>query len=156
MTLPVRRGEGRPAARWDPFTEFGDLYDRMGRLMESLWGGPGFGFGPPGGAWSPLADVSETDDAYLIEADLPGVKADQVNVEVTGGELVISGEVSRGERAGVLRRATRREGRFEYRTTLPGDADPDNVSASLADGVLTVRVPKTEAARPRRIAITGG
>jgi HSP20 family protein len=153
MTLPVVRNS-QPAARWDPFAEFEDLYDRMGAVMGSVPGGPGR---MPGGlAWSPLADVSETDDAYLIEADLPGVRQDQISVEVSGGDLVISGEISRRERAGVLRRSTRRQGRFEYRTMLPADADPDQVSASLADGVLTVRVAKAETARPRRIEITAG
>jgi HSP20 family protein len=153
MTLPVVRGS-QPAARWDPFAEFEDLYDRMGALMGSVPGGPGRM--PAGLAWSPLADVSETDDAYLIEADLPGVRQDQISVEVSGGDLVISGEINRRERAGVLRRATRRQGRFAYRTMLPADADPDQVSASLADGVLTVRVAKAETAKPRRIEITAG
>jgi HSP20 family protein len=156
MTLPVLRRSSQPAAtaRWDPFAEFEDLYDRMGRLMDSVWGG----FGRQAGAfaWSPLADVSETEDAYVVDVDLPGVKRDQVDVEVTGSELVITGEVTGREREGVLRRATRRQGRFEYRTTLPGDVDPDKISASLADGVLTVTVPKAAAARPRRIEITAG
>jgi HSP20 family protein len=151
MTLPVVRNS-QPAARWDPFAEFEDLYDRMGALMGPVPGGPGRM--PAGLAWSPLADVSETDDAYLIEADLPGVKQDQVSVEVSGGDLVISGEITRRERAGVLRRATRRQGRFAYRTMLPADADADQVSASLSDGVLTVRVAKAETAKPRRIEIT--
>ena len=141
MTLPARRNDARPAARWDPVTEFEDLYDRMGRLMDSFWGGSGH---PAGGlAWSPLADVTETDDAYLVEADLPGVKRDQVDVQVAGGEIVISGETPGRERHGVLRRAA-----------LPRDVDPEKVSASLADGVLTVRVPKGEKSRPRRIEIT--
>ena len=81
---------------------------------------------------------------------------DQVSVEVSGGDVVISGEITRRERAGVLRRATRRHGRFEYCTMLSADADPDQVSASLADGVLTVRVAKAETARPRRIEIAAG
>ncbi len=153
MTLPVlRRNEGHPATRWDPFAEFEDLYDRMGRLMDSVWSG----FGRHVGAWSPLADVSETEDAYLVEVDLPGVRKDQISIEVTGSELAISGEISQREREGLLRRSTRREGRFEYRTALPQDVDPGKASASLADGVLTVRVPKTEAARPHRIEITAG
>lgn len=154
MTLPVRRNDARPAARWDPVTEFEDLYDRMGRLMDSFWGGSGRPAGGP--AWSPLADVSETDEAYLVEADLPGVKRDQVSVEVTGGEIVISGETAERERHGVLRRAARRQGRFEYRAALPHDVDPDKVSASLSDGVLTVRVPKAKVSRPRWIEITAG
>jgi HSP20 family protein len=153
MTLPVVRNS-QPAARWDPFAELEDLYDRMGAVMGAAPAVPGR---MPGGlAWSPLADVSETDDAYLIEADLPGVKQDQVSVEVSGGDLVISGEITRRERAGVLRRATRRQGRFTYRTMLPADADADQVSASLSDGVLTVRVAKAETAKPRRIEITAG
>ena len=102
MTLPVVRNS-QPAARWDPFAEFEDLYDRMGALIGPVPGGPGRM--PAGLAWSPLADVSETDDAYLIEADLPGVRQDQISVEVRGGDLVISGEITRRERAGVLRRA---------------------------------------------------
>jgi HSP20 family protein len=153
MTLPVIRGS-QPAVRWDPFVEFEDLYDRMGRLTGSVAGGPAGQLAAL--AWSPLADVSETDNAYLIEADLPGVSQDQVSVEVSGGDVVISGEITRRERAGVLRRATRRHGRFEYRTMLSADADPDQVSASLADGVLTVRVAKAETARPRRIEIAAG
>jgi HSP20 family protein len=153
MTLPVVRNS-QPAARWDPFAEFEDLYDRMGQLMGSVVGGPVRQLAAL--PWSPLADVSETDDAYLIEADLPGVRQDQVSVEVSGGDLVISGEITSRDRAGVLRRATRRQGRFEYRTMLPADADPDQVSASLADGVLTVRVAKAETAKPRRIEITAG
>jgi HSP20 family protein len=153
MTLPVVR-DSQPAARWDPFAEFEDLYDRMGALMGPVLGAPARQLG--GLAWSPLADVSETGDAYLVEADLPGVRQDQVNVEVSGGDLVISGEVASRERAGVLRRAGRRQGRFEYRMMLPADADPDKVSASLADGVLAVRVPKAETAKPRRIEITAG
>ena len=153
MTLPVVRNS-QPAARWDPFAEFEDLYDRMGQLMGSVVSGPVRQLAAL--PWSPLADVSETEDAYLIEADLPGVSQDQVSVEVSGGDVVISGEITSRERAGVLRRATRRQGRFEYRTMLPADADPDQVSASLANGVLTVRVAKAETAKPRRIEIAVG
>jgi HSP20 family protein len=153
MTLPVVRGS-QPAVRWDPLAEFEDLYDRMGALMGSVPGGPAGQLALL--AWSPLADVSETGDAYLIEADLPGVSQDQISVEVSGGDLVINGEITRRERAGVLRRATGRHGRFEYRTMLSADADPDQVSASLADGVLTVRVAKAETAKPRRIEIAAG
>jgi HSP20 family protein len=153
MTLPVLRAS-QPAARWDPFAEFEDLYDRMGRLMGTAFDGPAREAAAL--AWAPLADVSETEDAYLVEAELPGVKRDQVSVEVSGGDLVISGEVTGRQREGLLRRSTRRYGRFEYRVMLPGDVDPDKVSASLSDGVLAVRVPKAETARPRRIEITAG
>jgi len=67
-------------------------------------------------------------------------------------ELVISGEIKEQEN-GKRRRSSRRTGRFEYRTVLPGDVKPDAVSAGLADGVLTVTVPKSEAAKPRQIEV---
>ena len=67
----------------------------------------------------------------------------------------MSGEFRQRERAGLFRTRTRRSGRFDYRTLLPQDVDADRITAELADGVLTVRVPKQEAAEPRRIPIAG-
>lgn len=104
----------------------------------------------------PPADVSETDDAYLVDIEVPRVDRKDLTVEVAAGELRVSGGLVEKEKIGRLRHRTRRIGRFAYRTTLPGDIDTDHVSADLADGVLTVRVPKTEAARPRRITVNAG
>jgi HSP20 family protein len=75
-------------------------------------------------------------------------------VEVNDREVVIFGEIA-SQQEGRRRRRARSTGRFELRTILPGDVNPDAVSANLSDGVLTVRVPKSEAAKPRRIEITG-
>ena len=83
---------------------------------------------------------------------------DQVNVDVNDHELVITGEIAEPqeeEEGRRRRRRTRRTGRFEFRTTLPADIAPQGVSASLSDGILTVRVPKSEAAKPRRVEISG-
>ena len=88
-----------------------------------------------------------------VEAELPGVKQEDVNVEVSDSELTISGELKERERKGILRRRTRRMGLFEYRVTLPGEADAERIEASLTEGVLTVRVPKPEHTRRRRIEI---
>jgi HSP20 family protein len=68
----------------------------------------------------PLADIEETDDAGIIEAEAPGADRDDINVEFHASELVITGEIKEKERKGILRRRTRRTGRFEYRVTLPG------------------------------------
>jgi HSP20 family protein len=106
------------------------------------------------GAWVPAVDIEETEDAWHIEAELPGVKRDDVNVELRDSELLITGEIKERERKGILRRRTRRTGRFEYRVMLPGEFDPDQVEAKLNGGVLSVRVPKAEQARPRRIEVT--
>ena len=149
MTLPVPRWSS-PPRRWDPLREFEDLYEQMGQLMQSTFGRA------PGAAWVPLADLSETEDAYVVEVDLPGVKRDDVNVEVNGNELAITGEIKERERVGWFRHRTRRTGQFEYRTTLPRDVDAEKIEATMAEGVLNVRVPKSEQAKPRRIPITQG
>jgi HSP20 family protein len=152
MALPVQRTESStqaPAQRWDPFHEFEHLQEEMGRLMQSAWS-PGLG---NGGAWMPLADIEETDDAWIVEAELPGVARKDVNVELRDSELLVTGDIKEKERKGVLRRRTRRTGHFEYRVKLPGQSDEEHIEANLHDGVLTVRVPKAERAKPRRIEV---
>jgi HSP20 family protein len=150
MTLPVRRSVGQ-TDRWNPLREFEDLYQQVDRLAQSA-----LGTARDGGPWLPAGDVSETDDAYLVEIELPGVRREDVDVELYGNELVITGELKERERKGLLRRRTRRVGEFEYRVTLPGDIRADGIKASLDSGVLTVRVPKVDAAKPNKIKIAGG
>jgi HSP20 family protein len=143
----------QPPQRWEPFQELEQLHEQMGRLMESVWspGRLGDGNGAP---WVPIADIEETDDAWIVEAELPGVDRKDVNVEHRDNELIITGEIKEKERKGILRRRTRRVGKFEYRVILPADADPEQIDANLHDGVLTVRVPKAEQAKPQRIEVT--
>ena len=158
-TLPARRS-GRTPTVVNPSREFEDIYDRMGQLMNFA-----FGLTPAVLAdmpWVPLADLSETDDAYVVKAELPGVHKDQVNVQLQDRELVITGEIPEPESEyesgnGHRRRhhSSRRTGRFELRTYLPGDVNADAITAQLSDGILTLTVPKSEAAKPRKIEITG-
>jgi HSP20 family protein len=152
MALPVRRTEtgSRPLQRWEPFRELEQLHEQMGRLMETAWSPIN---GGNGGSWMPLADIEETDDAWIVEAELPSVNRDDVNVELRDDELVITGEIKEKERKGILRRRTRRTGQFEYRVTLPGQPNEEGIEASLQKGVLTVRVPKAQQERPRRIDV---
>lgn len=125
----------------------------MGQLLESVLGPmPG---GNGGGSWSPLVDIEEAEDAWIVEAELPGVERKDITVELRDSELEISGEIKERERKGVVRRQTRRTGRYDYRVQLPGQADAEQIDAKLHDGVLTVRVPKTEQTRPRRIEVKG-
>ena len=146
MSLPVQPPRG--TVRWDPFRELDQLYERMNHLWEA-------GAQDASTAWVPLGDVEETDDAYLVEVELPGVERDDIDIEVNGRELTVSGEVKEKERTGIMRRRTRKVGEFTYAVTLPGDVDSDNVTARLENGVLTVRVPKSQRDKPRRIAIEG-
>ncbi len=139
--------------RWEPLGELEQLTERMRRLFDQTLG---FSWPPPpsdAGGWSPLVDVEETDDAYVVEAELPGVKRDEVEIELLGNELAITGEIGQRERKGTLRRQARRTGRFEYRVTLPDQVDPDRIEANLAEGVLTIRVAKSERAQRRRIEV---
>jgi HSP20 family protein len=82
--------------------------------------GPTVPTGPTEGVWSPRVDIEETDDAWIVKAELPGVQRDNVTVEVRDGDLRITGKLDEDEqREGTVRQRMRKMGRFEYRTTLP-------------------------------------
>jgi HSP20 family protein len=122
-------------------------------MLEQTFGSLGWPSPTEQGGWLPPVDIEEADDAYVVEADLPGVKRQDVNIELVGNELMVTGEIKERERKGALRRQTRRVGRFDYRVVLPDHVDDDKVEANLADGVLTVRVPKAERAQRRKIEV---
>jgi HSP20 family protein len=150
--LPARRS-GRNLTVVNPSREFEDIYERMGQLMNLAFGLVPADLGDM--PWSPLADLSETDNAYVVKVDLPGVNKDQVDIQLQDRELIISGEIADDQNGDRRHRSTRRTGRFEFRTYLPGEVNADAVTAQLSDGVLTVTVPKSEAAKPHKIEITG-
>jgi HSP20 family protein len=104
--------------------------------------------------FAPRADVEETDDAYLIELDLPGVRRRDVEVTVQGRRLVVVGERKEKERVGVLRRRTRNIGKFRYELVLPSEIDESDIEAHLDAGVMALRLPKAHADRPRRITVS--
>ncbi|MEV5339653.1 Hsp20/alpha crystallin family protein [Streptomyces sp. NPDC052676] len=156
MNTPARRGGGPLEPRrgpgwgggpwdWDPLAELRRLWRDMDRAVDRstpAWGGV---------AWVPAVEEDETDDAYEIRAELPGVPRERITVDVDEHELRISGDL--GEAEG--RALSRRGGRFFYRTSLPTGADPDRAEAELTDGVLRVRLPKTAAPKRRRLRIGG-
>ncbi len=132
-----------------PLSDLQRLESQLGQLLDgwpdlSSWTGDGF---------VPLADVEETDDAYVVELELPGVKKSDIDISVEDRRLSVTGERKEKERTGVLRRKTRTVGRFVYEIRLPEPVDEDGVSATLADGVLTIRVPKASTSRSRRIEV---
>jgi HSP20 family protein len=149
----TRRSAGPVATRWDPPRELEELHTRLGQLVENALTGAGL---PTDSVWVPLVDIEETEDAWVLEAEVPGVDKKDVNVDVRDSEIVVSGEIKEKERKGLLRRRTRPVGRFEYRVVLPGEVDADKVDASLDNGVLTLRIPKAEKTRARRIEIGEG
>jgi HSP20 family protein len=139
-----------------------DLLSEMGRFQEEL--NRVFGRFVPTSARGlfngagPLVNVWEDDEALYAEADLPGSKLDKLEIFVTeGNQLTVQGERPEGEwNNAVWHRQERRFGAFTRTLTLPALVDPDKVEARYEDGVLRLTLPKSEAARPRRISVTAG
>ncbi|MER5217992.1 Hsp20/alpha crystallin family protein [Streptomyces sp. NPDC002838] len=151
MTLPARRAGS--TAPWGLLYEWQEVREKLGELWASAVPGGG-GLVTQVGAWEPSADIEETDDAYLPEVDLPGVRRDEVTIEVVDSEPAVHGEVRERRRTGIPRRQTRGVGQFDCRMSLPADTDTEHISAELTDGVLTVRVSKADQPERRRIEIT--
>ncbi|HEX2048885.1 MAG TPA: Hsp20/alpha crystallin family protein [Acidimicrobiales bacterium] len=150
MSLPVRSPQ-RELSGWEGFSGLSQLRSQLDALLsgwdEVL---------SRAGAFTPLADLEETDEAYVAEIELPGVNLEDLSVEVAGRRLTVTGERKERERVGILRRRTRTVGRFHYEVLLPGEVDEEGVTAALHDGVLTVKVPKPASERPRRIRVVQG
>ena len=151
MAMLPARGTRRSMISADPTREIEDIYERMGQLVNAAFGD--LGAVPVDMPWIPAADLTETDDAYAVHVELPGVQKDQLDVEVFDRELRINGEIKE-KSVGRRHRSSRRTGRFESRTVFPGDIKASGVRAELADGVLTITVPKSEAAKPARVEVT--
>src|SRR3954451_18928930 len=141
--------------RWDPFREAISLRDAMNTLLQESFVRPG-GLSAPDGPAAPL-DVSETEDAFVVEASLPGIKPQDVQITVHGDTLTIRGESEakeekEGERWHLRER---RFGSFRRSLALATPVDPDRADARYEHGVLTLTLPKSETAKPRQIKIGG-
>ena len=140
---------------WDRTSTFEEL-ERMRRRMDWLSGGLSSGFfGEPAVSVFPLINVTEDKDNYYVRAELPGLKADELDISVTGDTLSISGERKlpvEDEKAQYHRRE-READSFSRIVSLPAQIDADKVEAHCTDGVLTVTLPKAEAYKPKQIAV---
>src|SRR6184192_110422 len=143
--------------RWEPFREMEDFQNRL----STLFGRPlrrtnGHGREDITLAdWMPLADITEDDKEYLIKAELPEMKKEDVKVTVENGVLTISGErkFEKEEKKRKYHRVERGYGTFMRSFALPDDADFNKVNAEFKSGVLTVHVPKSEQAKPKQIEV---
>jgi HSP20 family protein len=141
--------------KWEPFREMMSLREAMDRLFEESFLRPGwFGpwFGPAEGV--PL-DVYETGDHVVVKAAVPGVKPEDIEVTITGDVLNIKGEFKseeKTEKRNFLRQE-RRYGAFSRQLNLPAGTDADKVKASFEDGVLTLEMPKVEAAKAKKVKV---
>jgi HSP20 family protein len=148
MSMMAQPQHSHEISRFDPFEELRHVEQQLARAIQSL------GVEPPfEREFVPVADIEETDDAFLIELELPGIKKSAIDIEVANRRVVITGERQERQRTGVVRRRNRIEGRFRYEVMLNADVDEDHVQAALDDGVLSVKIPKSKADHPRRIEV---
>lgn len=127
------------------FGRLANLQDELDRLFES-----------PLRAWAPVLDVREDKDNFVIRAELPGLKREEIEVSLQDGALVISGErkFEKTEEGVEVHRQERYYGKFQRALTLPEPVAADKVKADYKDGVLTVTLPKTEEAKPKKIDVS--
>lgn len=137
--------------RWEPFDELAALRNRMDRL----WSLVGSEDEPMMATWSPVSDVIETKDEIVVKAELAGIDAKDVDVEIENGMLTIRGErkaEQKTEEKG-YRRSERSYGTFYRKFTLPPNVEQEKISAAFNDGLLEVHMPKKETAKPRTVKV---
>ncbi|NTU83004.1 MAG: Hsp20/alpha crystallin family protein [Chloroflexales bacterium] len=139
--------------RWDPVQEAMTLREAMNRLFEESFvpNAPGHNVG----SFAPALDLSETAEAYLIEAAVPGLKAEDLSITFENGVLTISGEVRQSEESKErnYHRVERRYGSFSRSISLPVTVRGDAIEAKLESGVLHLNIPKAEEVKPRKITV---
>jgi HSP20 family protein len=137
--------------RFDPFREITSLSDEMNRLFSRTVG-DGVS---SGSAWTPAVDIFDTEEAIVLRAELPGLGPDDIDIEIDDNVLTLKGERRFQETVdeGRFYRLERAYGHFQRSVTLPQGVKADEISADVDNGVLTVRVPKADEVKPRKIAI---
>jgi HSP20 family protein len=146
--------------RWEPARELQSMQSEMNRLFGTFFDSatPRNGARTAVRRWIPAMDVAETDDHYVLRADLPGLSEGDVNVELEDNVLTISGKRSaeHEETKNGYRRVERSYGSFRRSVALPEGVDADGIQANFDKGVLEVKVAKPEQIKPRKVAITVG
>ena len=145
--------------RWNPFMERDDLESRLATMFATREAtGNGGKEALTVAQWSPLVDITEDDKEYLIKAELPDMKKEDVRLTVENDVLAISGErtFDKEEKGKKYHRVERAYGSFVRRFTLPEDADGSRVSADFKDGMLQVHLSKSQKAKPKTIEIKLG
>jgi HSP20 family protein len=142
--------------RWDPLREFEDMSARLARFFNQprlprTVDDDGAFFAD----WAPAVDVQETDKEYIVKADLPDVRKEDVKVGIENGVLTLEGErkQEKEEKNKKFHRVERVYGKFVRRLALPMEIDAQKVAAEFKDGVLNVKMPKTESAKPRALDV---
>jgi HSP20 family protein len=146
--------------RWEPAREISSLQQEMNRLFNTFFDAPASGAAPNGPArrWVPAMDLVETEDHFVLRADLPGLSESDVDLSLEENVLTLTGErkIEHESRGEGFYRLERSAGAFSRSLTLPKGVDGDAITATFDKGVLEVRIPKPEERRPRKLQITVG
>ena len=147
-------------SRWDPFQDLLAIQDEMNQLFGRAVGqGSGRSQSQAGERmWAPALDISERKDAYVVTVEVPGIKADDLDITLEDGLLTIKGERRFTQESSdqQFHRVERRYGGFRRSITLPSQVQAEQIEASFEDGVLEVIVPKAEEAKPKKITVRAG
>jgi HSP20 family protein len=151
-----RRRNIMPLVRWDPFRDVMSLQERMNELFERTMrrrADEEEGLAPR--AWSPAVDIYETDEKMVIKAELPGLKKEDIDIEVRDNTLTLKGErkFEKEIKQENYHRVERAYGSFQRSFTLPGTVKQEAIEATFKDGILEVSLPKAEEAKPKQIRI---
>jgi HSP20 family protein len=145
---------------WDLFEDLRAAQDEMLRATRGHGWRPGqqLASGTTPAAWAPAVDISERKDAYLVAVELPGMRADDVEITFEDGLLTIQGErrFAHDSAEEKMHRTERYYGAFRRSITLPSHVEADKIEASVQDGVLQVLVPKTPDVQAKRIQVRAG
>ena len=145
--------------RWlDPFRDLSVIQERMNQIFEdALSRSRGRDEGIRTGMWTPAVDIYENHDSVVVKAELPGVEKDQISVEVKDGILSLRGErkFEKEVKEESYHRIERSYGNFQRSFSLPVSVDQEKVTAKFKDGVLEVKLPKKEQAKPKQIKVNG-
>lgn len=155
--MMLTRWQRPEVTSWPVFGRLSDLRNEIDRLFES----PFADFGRTSnllGGWMPAIDLSEDKDHFTVKCELPGMKKDDINLTLHEGCLTISGErrEEQTHKDVEVHRAERFVGRFQRSLSLPAPVAADKIAAQYKDGVLTVKLPKTEEAKPKQIDVKVG
>ncbi len=140
---------------WSPVEQLTSLRDEINRLFEAPFGGWTRDSGLLNG-WTPALDLHEDKDNFILRAELPGMRREEIEISYQDGALSISGERKFEEKSQQTEtyRSERCFGRFHRTLTLPKPVQPDSAKATYKDGILTVVLPKTEEAKPKQIEVS--
>jgi len=136
---------------WTPWQELESMNHQLSRLLDD----GSFGIPAEAGKWAPTVDIQETDDALLVQAELPGIEKKDVHLEIKDSVLTVSGErrYEKDMKEENIHRVERSYGKFSRSFSLPSNVDTDRVDATMHNGVLELKLPKRESAKPKAIHI---